>query len=401
MRQHTSLVARAVRVALLVYAMPMGTASASVPKARPVEPHVSDVVTPLWRRPVVRTGMHRRLSDSLSTPVVSTKHKRVIVGTGEGLIYALHLDDGSVMWRRNYRAPLVSMAALYEIPNGPDQASQEVAVMGASDGMLLAVAVDSGAVLWKVFLDFEVTAQPTYASGRLYITSESNQVVALDAKTGEQLWSQSRPSRLSLTMQGHGRATVASGLVFCSFSDGFAMALREETGQIEWSRPLSLRGGSFIDADATPVVADEHVFVASLTDGVYALSIKGGETAWHHPLTDVVSLVHTGNILFAANTSGHIYLLDPRTGALRNQVNLLARPAGALVDLGDAVALTCGPLGLVLLSPVTGKPVGTQSMGGLPGGELAFGGGHLAHLTRSGHVMLWQHQADADASTLR
>jgi outer membrane protein assembly factor BamB len=270
-------------------------------------------------------------------------------------------------------------------------------VLGASDGVLLAVDVLSGALVWKAALDFEVTAAPTFVDGKLLVTSESNQVVALDGATGKLLWAQSRPSRLGLTMQGHGRATVAHDQVFASFSDGFAMAMSLETGQIVWARPLSLRSGSFIDADATPVVADGRVFVASLTDGIYALTANEGETVWHHPVADVVSLVHTGNILFAADTQGHVYLLDPLTGQLRNQVHLGARPLGALTDLGDAVALTAGSLGLVLLSPTTGKPLGSQSLGGLPGGELAVGHGLVAHLSRSGHVMLWQHEADASS----
>jgi len=379
-------------------AVAQGAPESAPPKARAVRvaPQVADVLTPLWRRPVVRTGLQRKLSDSLSTPAISGRHQRVLVGTGEGLIYALHSRDGSTLWRRSYRAPMVSGATLYELPPPKGEArGREVMVLGASDGVLLAVDVLSGALVWKAALDFEVTAAPTFADGKLLVTSESNQVVALEAATGKILWAQSRPSRLGLTMQGHGRATVAGGQVFGSFSDGFAMAMSLETGQIAWARPLSLRSGSFIDADATPVVADGRVFVASLTDGIYALTAEGGETVWHHPVADVVSLVHTGPILFAADTQGHVYLLDPHTGALRNQVHLGARPLGGLVDLGDAVALTAGPLGLVLLSPTTGKPLGSQSLGGLPGGELAVQGGLVAHLSRSGHVMLWQHEADA------
>lgn len=383
----------------------------SLPAAEPHNPssgaaatrvlaHTSAVVTPLWRRPVVRTGMHRKLVDSLSTPAISGRHNRVIVGTGEGIIYALHVADGSVIWRRSYRAPMVSEAIVFEVPEGRPSANKtgavgrELAALGASDGKLLAIDVLTGALVWKVDLDFEVTAAPTVADGKLIVTSETNQVVALDARTGQILWSQARPTRLALTMQGHARPAVAHNKVFCAFSDGFAMAMSLDTGEIAWARPLSLRSGSFIDADASPIVVDNTVFVASLTDGVYALTADGGETLWHHEVPDVVSLVHTGHVLFAADTSGQIYLLDPERGTQRNKVRLDARPAGALVDLGDAVALTAGPLGLVLLAPNTGKPMGTQSLGGLPGGELSFNHGLVAHLTRSGHVMLWQHEAD-------
>lgn len=414
-RAQPRLFAALAALACVLFSAAARPAAPPTPAARPVRtaPQRASMLVPLWRRPVVRVGMQRRLSDSLSTPAISARHQRVLVGTGEGFIYALHLDDGHVLWRRSYRAPMVSQATLIELPaaaaadasaEGVAQAEpgvaprsalpREAVVLGASDGTLLAVDVTTGALIWKAELEFEVTAAPTYAAGKLFVTSESNQVVALEAATGKPLWSQSRPSRQGLTMQGHARATVTHDLVLCSFSDGFAMALSQQTGQILWSRPLSLRPGSFIDADATPVVADGHVFVASLTDGIYALTLDGGETAWHHAVTDVVSLVHTGNILFAADTQGNVYLLDPTTGRPRNQVHLDARPAGALVDLGDAVALTGGPLGLILLSPVTGKPLGTQSMGGMPGGELAYGHGHVAHLTRSGHVMLWSHTAD-------
>ena len=384
-----------------VVAVAPGAPDQAIPAAAPaaavrVAPQVADVLTPLWRRPVVRTGMQRKLPDSLSTPAISVRHQRVLVGTGEGLIYALRLKDGATVWRRHYRAPMVSEAALYELPpKEGERTGREVMVLGASDGVLLAIDVLTGDMLWKAVLDFEVTAAPTFAQGKLFVTSESNQVVALDAATGALLWAQSRPPRLGLTMQGHGRAIVVGEQVFCSFSDGFAMAMAVTTGQISWARHLSLRSGSFIDADATPVVADHHVFLASLTDGIYALTADGGETLWHYPATDVISLAHTGNVLFAADTKGLVYLLDPTTGQLRNRVRLKARPLGGLLDLGDAVALTAGPLGVVFLSPSTGKPLGSQALGGLPGGELAHSQGYVAHLTRSGHVMLWQHEADA------
>jgi outer membrane protein assembly factor BamB len=359
-----------------------------------VETATTALVTPLWRRPVVRTGMARRLSDSLSTPGIGLG--RLVVGTGEGFIVAVQVSDGATVWRRKYRAPIVSGATMVTIPSSAG--GRQLAILGAQDGVLLAVDVATGDLAWQVPLDFEVTAAPVFAHGRLLVTSESNQVVALDAASGALLWSQSRPPRPGLTMQGHAQPVVHGGRVFATFSDGFAMAMDEETGSVSWARPLSLRAGSFIDADATPVVKDQTVFCASLTDGVYALAADTGETLWHRPLTDVVSLVHTGHIVFASDTSGHVWLLEPTTGTLRGAVHLDAGPAGALVDLGDAVALTAGPLGLVLLSPTTGKPLGSQSLGGLPGGQLAVAHGYIAHLTRSGHMMLWQHNADVQTA---
>lgn len=89
---------------------------------------------------------------------------------------------------------------------------------------------------------FGLETTPLYADGALYVTGP-NQVVALDAATGAQLWQYSRPQSRGLTGDSslgtnRGVALLADKLFFVT-DNAHLIALDRATGELIWDKPLA------------------------------------------------------------------------------------------------------------------------------------------------------------------
>ena len=359
----------------------------------------------LWQRPTVRTGPERLVTDSLGTPALYRPARRgepnlVLLGTAEGEVLAVDEASGALRWRLRHGAAIdgeVSLHAPKALGLGTDE-TPSVAVVGGRDGVLLAVDAATGRVRWRSVLEAPSRAAALSVDGKLYVTTEANQVAALDGATGHILWSQGRPPSVGLALLGHGRPALAGDRVVAAFADGFAMAVATDDGRVLWERPLSLRGGRFVDADADPVVVGDKVFLASVTDGVYALELSTGQTAWNRPLCEVLSMcalpadaVHgRPALLVVGDVFGQVRGLRQDNGRPVWRLDAGAGPAVGLSPLGDGVAFLAGERGLVYADAMDGRPRSTYALGGMPGGGLATVGEHAAHVARDGRLFAWQ-----------
>lgn len=172
--------------------------------------------------------------------------------------------------------------------------------------------------------------------GTLYV-ADLEQVRALDAKTGQEIWAFPAQPDLrqygpfyTVTLLDDELLLVTSyerpgGGLFAR-SAGFLRAIRRDNGQLAWPQPFIARG-EFV----APGAAGDGIFVIGNSDGnVYALHIKDGTPAWTFPTkgrvwaTPLVLL----DTVYIASLDHHLYALDLQSGALRWQF----QARGAMAD---------------------------------------------------------------------
>lgn len=390
--------------------------TAAVARPRRVEPGRQKDLFALWQRPTVRTGADRQVTDSLGTPALyvppahAATPPSVLLGTAEGEVLAVVQASGALRWRHVHGAAIDGVVTLHA-PRALGLGAGEtpsVAVVGGRDGVLVALDADDGRVRWRATLDAPCRAATVAADGRLYVTTEANQLAALDGATGRVLWTQGRPPPVGLALLGHARPALADGCVVAAFADGFVVAADVRDGRMLWERPLSLRGGRFVDADASPIVIDGRVYVASVTDGVYALALSSGQTLWHRPLTEVLSLCavpadgarKVPALLLTGDVFGKVVALRLEDGRPYWRLDAGAGPALDIGPLADGIAFVAGERGLVYADAATGEPRSVYPLGGAPGGGLATNAGAAAHVARDGRLFVWQARAQAAGDAL-
>lgn len=169
----------------------------------------------------------------------------------------------------------------------------------------------TGEVVWSVLHTGYTTGCLTLHDGVLYLPTYDGSLYAIDAESGQTLWTNSD------AWGGYWDSSpvyVDGMLYICGF-DGIARAINAETGATEWERNLTM-GERYIAA--TPACGYEGIFFADQVDSFHCLSALDGSTLWSVQGVQHGSTGLADNVAFfgqgADRANGQVRALDCGTG---------------------------------------------------------------------------------------
>jgi outer membrane protein assembly factor BamB len=254
--------------------------------------------------------------------------------------------DGKIDW---YFKTMADFAAGATVKNG-------IVYVPGGDGVLYALDVRSGELVWQNDLGEALLTAPLIEGDAVLVATEGDTVAAIARQTGKQQWRYRRENRSPgpFTIRGAAAPRVRNGVVYVGFSEGSVVALGLADGSLKWDRLLSTPGRQFADVDTTPVFDDSgRIYVASYQDGVYALEASNGDVHWHTVRAGVTSLLWKDGILFASG--------DQQVGAFlaesgRSLWTLdLPNRAGGTPVLAHGFLVVPTSASLLFVDPVTGR----------------------------------------------
>jgi outer membrane protein assembly factor BamB len=195
-----------------------------------------------------------------------------------------------------------------------------------SESVVSAFDANNGRKFWRFDTQPKKADTTTFGGGvaalgnRVYVATGYAEVLALDAKTGKQLWRRAVPAPL------HAAPTVADGRVFAITVENQLEVLAADDGRILWTHnglpeTAGLLGGS------SPAVEGDIVVVAYSSGELFALRVENGRPLWTDNLASARSLdaltaladirgrpVIDHGLVFAISHSGRMVAIDLRTG---------------------------------------------------------------------------------------
>ena len=249
-----------------------------------------------------------------------------ILGTDmEGFTYALKASDGTLIWKKDlgmknlpgYVSGGIADKGIYYTGNGP---------------YLQALEVATGKTIWinKDWNGGEGTPEKMTLAGEVLITGSNWQsLFGHDRKTGKLLWKRSDEGLRFRSSTG----IYAGGKVYITGLNAI-FVLDPLTGKnidkIEASYDFKVM--------ATPLITDQHLIMPTSTAGVVAYDLKTLKEVWNRPTGNalVYSAPYTGpgaatvestvvkhgkDLLFAAS-DGHLYVINEKSGAVVQKLNL-------------------------------------------------------------------------------
>jgi outer membrane protein assembly factor BamB len=158
------------------------------------------------------------------------------------------------------------------------------------------------------------------SDGRLYVTSGFGTLTALDASTGQEIWTQ----RLQATATG--APTVFGDLVYLVAGDSTAWAVEADDGRVRWQSDGLGDVGNVAGA-APPAVNNNHVVFSFGGGAVQGAFRQGGLRLWSADIVGArkgfaIALVDDitgypvidGNTVYAGNHSGRVVALNVNSG---------------------------------------------------------------------------------------
>ena len=265
--------------------------------------------TVAWRRDIGQGAS--RTTQVTATPVAADG--RIYVMDGEARVCAVDANTGQILWQTNLR------------PDGRDRAfGGGLAVSGdrlfVTSGYRLAAGLNAstGAVEWTTRFDAPIHGAPTVAGGRVFAVDVDNQVVAIDADTGDIAWSYQAISEPARLMRASSPA-VTGDTVIAPFSSGEVVALRAANGQELWTQVLSRTSrtnalSEIRDIAGRPAVNRGMVYAVSHSGLISAMDVRTGQPAWQLPLTGVNAPWVAGDVVYAVSKAGELTVINRQDG---------------------------------------------------------------------------------------
>ncbi len=221
---------------------------------------------------------------------------------------------------------------------------------GAWSGYLMAVDALTGDEVWstKVGPEFYFVGTPVVSDGKVFITyvedgTFMNAVSGLDADTGAILW-----TYYTAGFPSRGTPVVKAGAIYFGDSIGWVYALDAETGSLLWTYQ-SL--GQIVQG---PSIVEGLVVAGNLASEVFALDLDGA-LVWSQMVSGWVLNAPSGaaGSVYVGDLSGTVYALDSQTGTIQWSSSglgpiVFSTPAydqGSLYagnDFGDVFSLDAG-----------------------------------------------------------
>lgn len=295
-------------------------------------------------RRLVERGFFEYAPTEEAAPARDDFTGELAVGTRDGVLRLLDVS-GRELWR----------ATLGSAPTGAPFFAESAIVVGTADGLLFALDRFSGEVLWSASLRAQVTAPMAEDFGTLFVGTDRDEVYALDLESGERSWVYRRSVGRDLSVRGGVGVAVGDGRVFAGFSDGSLMALGVDDGRIVWEVATSAGSARrFSDASA-PLHRDGTVYVALFNDGVYAFDAENGALRWRHDAQGAQGLLLHEDLLLVGGARQALALSaasGARIWSLPLGSDYVQRPT-----VLRRVAFFPGPDGIRMVEAKTGRPL--------------------------------------------
>ncbi len=269
-------------------------------------------------------------------------------GGGDGFdshVNAVDIQTGEPVWG--------SPVQLEDIVQTPVAVDETSAYIGDVGGRVTVIDLESGEVRWTKELGTPIAGAVTLDAGRVLATTlggqkEPSEIVALDAKSGDELWRASAEDASNLVTS----PVVADGRMLTLDALGGVLSFDAKDGRFLWRteviNPIAPRGQPFllqgVGAPA-PVSAEGQVFAVDVTGRVYAFDAETGAALWDHALNDPSQFsppLLTDEHILVSTDSGTLYAVDRRSGHLVWRVDGGGTFLRGLSDAGDLLVGVTG-----------------------------------------------------------
>lgn len=345
---------------------------------------LGDTLKRLWDADL--DGFESGEDDALAQPIIN--QGRIVVMDAAAVVFALDQSTGKALWTR----PLAPEDQDLILDGGGVAAAGSQVFAATGYGEFLALQADTGAVLWRLNLPGPAASAPTLEGGYAYITTKSNQVVAvsLDAKAIAWVYT---GLQQSTGMAGGAAPAVFDQTVVAALSSGEVVAIHKDTGRSLWFDALGEEGKlGLSDIVADPVLAYNMVFAAPVGGGHFtALSLATGTRLWQHAVGLAYPPAVAGSGVFVT-TSDQNAMAFTLKGELVWKTDLPKEDDqmwfGPLVA-GSKVLVLNQRGDVLVFSPFTGETLSTLALGSDVASPPVIVDKTVFVLTKNGHILAY------------
>ena len=239
------------------------------------------------------------------------------VGT-DGAISAFDKNTGAVVWRSS--AQIADDLRPSAFGGGVSFDSGRLYATNGG-GEVKALDAATGAEIWKAKPAGPLRGSPTIAFGQIFVMTQDNQIISLNAQNGELVWDESGSSAQSGVF-GVAAPAAGQGTLIAGYSSGELSAYRYENGRTLWSDALartniSTQVGTLTDIDADPIIDSGRVYALGQGGRMAAYELVTGQRIWELNLAGISTPAIAGEWIFTLTDDARLLAIARSSGRVR------------------------------------------------------------------------------------
>jgi outer membrane protein assembly factor BamB len=263
-----------------------------------------------WRTRAVEKASKRNVRPSVP-PIVHGG--RIYVYDTSGTVTALGAGGGTA-----WSVSLAPEGEKSRAAGGGIAAAGSAVFVATGFGQVVALDAGTGNRLWTFDMSAPAHSAPTAAGGKVFVVSSTNVLHAINQADGSEAWQYAGIPETAGVLSAASPA-VSGGTVVVPYSSGEVIAFDTETGELKWAdavvrstRTLAVSGLS--DVAASPVVYQGAVYATGVSGRTIAVSLSDGERFWEQNIGSASTPAISGNAIFIVDLEDHLVALDRSSG---------------------------------------------------------------------------------------
>lgn len=264
-----------------------------------------------WRANV-GTGSDRR--SALSTPPVASADTIYTIDSRQ-VVTATDAANGNRRWSQKLESSNRRDGTGFGAGIGLEG---DRLVVASGFGFVAAMDANTGAEIWRTETEAPMTGAPTIKDGRIFVSSNNNEVLALSLADGTLLWSDQAIAE-SARVLGSPSPAAVEDIVVAPYSSGEVIAYLAANGRRLWNEALASVGqftpiSSINDIGARPILGGGLVFAASQSGVFAAIDGRTGDRVWQQPIGTTQAPALAGEYLFIVGVEAELACIKAGTG---------------------------------------------------------------------------------------
>lgn len=274
---------------------------------------LGDNPTRAWSARIEGSTSSRRLG---AAPIVANGTLYAV--DTAGTIHALDAETGARRWQ--YRADMASDMRGSAFGGGIAVAGNRLFATSGT-GRVVALNTADGSEIWNANPAGPLRDAPTLAFNLVLVMTQDNRIIALGQDDGAIAWQESG-SVAQAGVFGVASPAAGQGTVVAGYSSGELVAYRYENGRVLWADALartsiSTEVGSISDIDADPIIESGRVYALGQGGRMAAYELVTGQRVWELNLSGISTPALAGEWLFTLTSDARLLAIARATGKVR------------------------------------------------------------------------------------
>jgi outer membrane protein assembly factor BamB len=327
--------------------------------------------------------------DSRLTAAPVVADGKIYVLDSEAHVFAFDAGSGTPVWDASIAPPGESRGILDYLLFRPDKSIDPTKGFGggvaydegkifATSGFGDVVALDArtGKKLWTESLGVPIVNAPAANGGRVFVSTEENHLYAMAQSDGRRLWDHQGISESAGILESTS-AAVAGEYLVAPYSSGEIYAIRVQNGRPAWNDMLTHSGvatalSELDDIAGRPVIDRDVVYAISHSGIMAAININTGDRLWSRDIGGIQTPWAAGDYVYVLTTDEQLICLTRKEGKVKwiHQLQRWEDPdarSGAIVWAGpvlisDRLVVVSSNGLAAAISPYTGELIGKSQI---------------------------------------